>query len=106
MLAANRVHVVFYEEMIDDPWGQLDRLQAYLHRYGPRRWNLGTVSVQNLERPSHTNYHKADVGSGPVRLEEWVAEVPAARVTKALELVKGFGLDRIYGEVDPTAYPP
>jgi len=106
MLDPDHTHVIFYEHMIDDPWGELERLRSYLSGFGPGLWDLGSFSEASLGRPSHTNYHGTDVGSGPDRLETWVAEVPAASVEKALELVGAFGLRRIYSESTRPLVPP
>jgi hypothetical protein len=92
-LPPDSVHVAFYENMVDDPWGELERLRLYLRRFGPDAWNVEMASVKNVARPSHSR-NRGTSGSG--RLERWVEEVPAAQVEKALALVAGFGLDRVY----------
>jgi hypothetical protein len=97
------VHVVFYENMVDDPWGELERLRLYLRRFGPHPWNVDMASVKNVARPSHSR-NRGTSGSG--RLERWVEEVPAAQVEKALALVAGFGLDRVYGRSTRPLIPP
>ncbi len=97
LLAADQAHVVFYEQLVDDPAGELVRLSTYLRRFSPGPWDIGLDSAGNLDRPSHTNYRHTDVASGPGRLDDWVGEVPAPRVDAALALLGEFGLDRIYG---------
>jgi Sulfotransferase family len=98
MLEAGRTHVVFYEQMVDDPRGELAKMDRYIRGFNPGPWNLKLASVENLDKPSHTNYRQTDVSSGPGRLDNWRDEVPASEVEAALALVQGFGLDRIYGE--------
>ncbi|HXQ43776.1 MAG TPA: sulfotransferase [Acidimicrobiales bacterium] len=95
-LDARRVHVVFYEQMVDDPGGELERLRAYLLPFGTDHWHPQTDSATSVARPSRSNYRGTDVTSGSARLDAWVNEVPPDRVERALALVRGFGLDRIY----------
>ncbi len=94
-LDARRVHVVFYEQMVDDPGGELERLRSYLLSFGPD-WDAETASVKSVARPSRSNYRGTDTTSGSARLDAWVNEVPGDRVERALALVRGFGLDRVY----------
>jgi len=96
LLDPRQVHVVFYEEMVDDPRGELERLQTYLRGFGSDRWELRGGSATGVTRPSGTNYRGTDVTSGSRRLDQWVDEIPAGRVERALTLMRGFGLDRIY----------
>ncbi len=96
VLDSRLVHVVFYERLVEDPWGELERLRAYLRTFGPGLWNMDMASVKNVARPSNSNYRGTDVTRGSSRLDGWVTDVPAERAQRALALVRGFGLDRIY----------
>lgn len=93
LLEPGQAHVVFYENMVDDPWAELERLRIYLQGFGPGAWDLKMSSVKNVARPSHSA-NRGTSGSG--RIDRWIEEVPAAQAEKALALVAGFGLDRIY----------
>jgi Sulfotransferase family len=94
-LRPDQAHVVFYEHMVEDPWGELERLRTYLQRFGPGRWDLQMTAVTNVARPSHS-HNRGSSGSG--RIDRWVQEVPEDQAQKALALVRAFGLDRLYGE--------
>lgn len=94
-LGMGEAHVVFYENMVEDPWGELERLRTYLQRFGSERWDLQMSAVKNVARPSHSR-NRGSSGAG--RLDRWVEEVPAPQVEKALALVRAFGLDRLYGD--------
>jgi hypothetical protein len=108
LLGAGQAHVVFYENMVDDPWAELERLRLYLGRFGSAGWNVRRASVTSLQKPSGSMKRGTDVTSGPRRLDDWVDQIPADRVEGALALVAGFGLDRLYGRssrplLDPGA---
>jgi hypothetical protein len=93
MLDAQRVHVAFYEDMVEDPWGELTRLRTYLQRFTAARWDLRMASVDSVTRPSQSRNRGTSEAN---RLDGWVTEVSDDRVHRALSLVSGFGLDRIY----------
>jgi len=98
MLDASRVHVVFYEQAVEDPQGELKRLQKYLDGFDPTRWRLRTTPIKSLGRASHTNHRGTDISSGTRRLEAWVDEVGPEQVETAVQLVRGLGLGRLYGK--------
>ena len=93
MLDPGRVHVVFYEDLVEDPWGELKRLQVYLQTFTTTRWDLQMTSVDSVTRPSQSRNRGT---SQSKRLDGWVTEVPADQAQRALSLIQGFGLDRIY----------
>jgi hypothetical protein len=96
VLDSRLVHVVFYERLVEDPWGELERLRAFLRTFGRGLWTMDMASVKNVARPSNSNYRGTDVTMGSRRLDGWVTDVPVERAERALALVRGFGLDRIY----------
>ena len=96
LLGSDEAHVVFYENMVDDPGGELERLRLYLGRFPSAPWDVRMASVTALQRPSHSKKRGTDVTSGPRRLDDWVDQIAPDRVEAALALVAGFGLDRLY----------
>ncbi len=96
MLDPRRVHAAFYEDMVEDPWGELmpRRLGTYLERFtGHPLGPLRMAAVDSVKRPSQSRNRGTSESN---RLEGWVTEVSDDRVHRALSLVSGFGLDRIY----------
>jgi hypothetical protein len=96
-LAPGSVHVVFYEDLVEDPYGELRRLAEYLRRFGRGRWNFDPTTRLTVDRPSRANYRQTPVMSASQRLESWVGVVPPPSVERAVALLREFGLDRIYG---------
>ena len=105
-LPGGRVHVVFYENLVTDPRAELQRLGAYLDRLAPRRWRLQPVAGASFGRPSHSSRRRAGGGPPPRQLDAWMGQIPAERVERALSVVRGFGLDRIYGPGALPLVPP
>jgi hypothetical protein len=105
-LEAGDVHVVFYENMVDDAWAELERLRVFLGRFGSGRWDLRMDAVKNVARPSHSKNRGTDVRSASGRLDAWLDEVPGDRIEEALSLVSAFGLDRIYGSASRPLISP
>jgi len=102
MLDGGRVHVAFYEDLVEDPWGELKRLRSYLQLFTATRWDLQMASVDSVTRPSQSR-NRGTAESN--RLDGWVSDVPAAQVERALSLVSGFGLDRIYANSTRPVIP-
>ena len=104
-LAPGSVHVVLYENVVEDPEGEIDRLRRYLQRFGDR-WALGSRRPAALDLPSRANYRGTPVLGVEERLGAWRHEVPPAQIGRALAVVGAFGLDRIYGDdVRPLVGP-
>jgi len=105
-LAAGSAHVVFYEDVVLDPTGELERLGRYLGRFGDGGWAFGAGRPSAMDRPSRANYRGTPVLAADERLRGWCDEVPDEDVRRALEVVGRFGLDRIYGaDVRPLIRP-
>lgn len=95
LLAPGSVHVVFYEDLRADPRGELERLRAYLERFGPARWRFRREPV-GMARPSRTDYrHTAPVPDTTMSAPAPLA-VPTDRVERALAVVGAFGLGWLY----------
>jgi hypothetical protein len=95
-LAPGSVHVVFYENLVEDPHGELQRLARYLGRFKEGAWDFDPARP-TVDRPSRANYRKTPMMSADERLRSWVDTVPVASVERAVALVKEFGLDHVYG---------
>jgi hypothetical protein len=94
-LAPGSVHVVFYENLVEDPHAELQRLARYLGRFKEGAWDFDPARP-TVDRPSAANYRKTPMMEADERLRSWVDTVPAASVERAVALVQEFGLDRVY----------
>ncbi|HVC69380.1 MAG TPA: sulfotransferase [Acidimicrobiales bacterium] len=106
LLDPARVCVVFYEHLVTDPGRELRRLSEYLGTFTPGPWEMHPGVPAGLDRPSHTNYRDTPVASGAARLGDWLDAVAPSQVDAAMALVRGFGLDRLYGRsTEPLVAP-
>jgi hypothetical protein len=96
-LAPASVHVLFYEDLVEDPLGELQRLARYLGRFAGGIWAFDPTPGTAVDRPSAANYRKTPMMAADERLRSWVDAVSPTQVQKALDLVAEFGLDRLYG---------
>jgi hypothetical protein len=105
-LAPESAHVVFYENIVEDPDAELARLGRYLDRFPVGGWSLATERPTAVDLPSRANYRDTPVMAADERLRSWCDDVPADDVGRALEVVRAFGLDRIYGsDIRPLVGP-
>jgi hypothetical protein len=95
-LSPQSVHVVFYEDLVEDPRGELQRLATYLGRFGKGGWTFDPTRP-TVDRPSRANYRETPIMAAQERLESWTDSVPAASIERAVALVSEFGLDGVYG---------
>jgi len=106
LLSPGSVHVVFYEDLVEDPHGELRRLAAYLRRFGRRTWAFDPNTRPMVDRPSFANFRKTPMMSPDERLRSWVGTVPQPSVERAVALLGEFGLDRVYATpVRPLVEP-
>lgn len=82
-----QVHVVFYERLLTEPERELGSLFNF----------LGEKADEKLVRKA-----RAQPGRRP--LDGWRERVSEPRLKKAVEILRLFGLDRVYGE-DPMPRP-
>jgi Sulfotransferase family len=105
-LMSASAHVVFYENIVEDPEGELERLGRYLDGFSVGGWTLAAERPSAVDLPSRANYRGTPVLGVDERLRSWCDEVPEEDVHRALRLVGAFGLDRIYGsDVRPLIHP-
>ncbi len=98
-LHAGDAHLIFYENVCENPEGELQRLAAFLGAAFDERAmrNVGKASVQ--ARKYHGGRTSAIV-TGASLVEAWKTYVSAERVKRAVEILRLFGLEAIYDE-DP-----
>lgn len=98
-LRAGDAHLIFYENVCDDPEAELQRLAAFLGAVFDER------AMRNVEKPSvqarkHHGGRTSAIVTGANLVEAWRAYVSPERVKRAIEILRLFGLEAIYGE-DP-----
>jgi len=106
MLAPAAAHVVFYEHLMARPEEELARLSARLGQVAPGRWRVAEVPPGVLARPSRTNYLGTDVAAGSAGGQRPAPPPAGVNTERALEIVRAFGLDRLYdGDPGPRCAP-
>lgn len=96
-LRAGDAHIAFYESFCLDPLGELRKLFAFLGR------DVDDAALRRVWKPSPMARY--DTMPDPKTLVTgWTKKVPDADVARAVELLKLFGLDDVYG-ADPMPNP-
>ncbi len=101
-LAPDALHVIFYEELVANPRGELERLRQRIAKFEHPWWSFETTELSALGRASKTNTRGTAVASDVQQLSRSLSVIPQAKAGRALELIEKFGLDRLYG---PEALP-
>lgn len=95
-LPPTSVHVVLYEDLAENPAGELQRLAQYLKGFGARTWASDPAVIPPTDRPSPTNWLNTPVLPARQRLQLWQQTVPPHSIERAVALLREFGLDRLY----------
>lgn len=93
--AAERVHVVLYEELVEDTAAELDRMGSYLRRF-PEHWADWRPDPARIAEPSKTSFRRAE-GSAQGWIDSWSDSYDAEELSAAVDLLGRWGLDRLYG---------
>ena len=96
------VHVVLYEDLVENPVGELQRLAQYLTGFEAGNWAFDPAVIPPTDRPSRTNWLHTPVLPPRQRLQLWQQTVPPHNIERAAALLREFGLDRVY---DGSARP-
>jgi hypothetical protein len=89
--AAGEIHVAFYEDFRKDPRREIARLFAYLGR------PVTEAVFARLARPSSMAWESAaGIALGGARSDGWKAFVSDEAAKRAIDLLRLFGLDRLY----------
>ncbi|HEX9654785.1 MAG TPA: sulfotransferase [bacterium] len=85
------VHVVFFENLVQNPESELGKLFSYLGK------SMDGLDLEKLKIPSLTARKATSaVWTGDDRIASWKNKVSDAQRRRALEIIKLFGLDCIY----------
>lgn len=84
------VHLCFYEDLCSEPEREARALAAYLRQ----PFDPGVLSA--MRRPSALTRSQSAIVSGTSLVDSWRRHIDPDRIERAVELLKLFGLDRIY----------
>jgi Sulfotransferase family len=93
-LGPGQAHVVLYERLCAEPAEEVRRLLAFLGRTDDDR------VLARLGRPSVGSREHSAIVSGARLVDAWVPRVERADLEWAVEVLRRFGLDEVYG-ADP-----
>lgn len=96
-LHAADVHLIFYENVCENPQAELDRLAAYLGAAFDER-AMRNVTKPSVQARKHHGGRTSAIVTGASLVEAWKAYVSPERVKRAVEILRLFGLDAVYGE--------
>jgi hypothetical protein len=91
-LSEGDVHLMFYEELCDDPHASFDAMFSYLGR------PYDSAARNAVHRPSRLSGAHSAILSGSPSVDSWRNGVSAAQLKRAMEFLDAFGLGDIYGE--------
>ena len=86
--APGGIHTLFYENLVRNPEAELRKLFGFVGR------NFDERVLGKLDRPSFTSRKEGRSVDG------WRSRVGAERIGRAREILRPFGLDRLYGADD------
>ena len=92
--ALSHAHLIFYEDLVDNPNGELARLKAWLVTRGVSF--AGWAPVAASRRPSATSFRR-DGASGAQWVDSWADAYNPATIDEAVTRVARAGLGGLYG---------
>ena len=90
-----RIHVIFYEHLVRDPLGELNRLAAYLSAFH-QVWATWSPDLASIERPSATSYPDGTT-ERRVPQRKWNDRIDEQLWALVAEVLASRGLDGLYG---------
>ena len=91
------IHVVFYENFCLDPGAELSKLGQFLGTPFDDRVNRVLVRPSHTVRTGQLGQGFSSVVSGANRVDGWRTSVSEPDLERAVEILKLFGLDSMYG---------
>lgn len=89
--APGEILPIFYERLCVEPAAEIARILAFIGD------GESAAAVEAACRPSAMSRSDSAVVSSASLLESWRAGVSPGRIARTMELMAGFGLDRLYG---------
>lgn len=86
------LHLVFYEELLHDPEREIERLFRFLGR------PITAGVFAQFQRPSAVTHQDSVIHTGGDTTSAWRNTFSSAQIQRAIDLLRMFGLDRIYDD--------
>lgn len=100
-LAPGSVHFVYYEHLCTDPEPTLRALAKSIGH------EFTTKALASVGKPSRQAVHDSAIRRGEDLTARWQSVLPPAKIDRVMEIVAGFGLDKIYtDDAMPIASDP
>jgi hypothetical protein len=93
--AAERVHVVFYEDLVEQPTAELDRLRRYLAEFDPV-WSAWIPDIDSLRKPSATSFRRKS-GTSSEWIDSWSGAYDAGTLEQVQRIIDADHLGGLYG---------
>jgi hypothetical protein len=91
-LGRGEIYLIFYENLCEDPEGEVRRLFAFLGK------DFDESVLQKMKQPSLFSRPGSAVLSGERLVGGWRKHVTDAQLQRAVEILGLFELDKIYSE--------
>ncbi len=95
-LTSNQIHVVFYEDLIDQPEATLQHLFEYLSPQDSAEQLNKAMTLFN--KPSRVAGSNSNIVQGNSPIESWRKELTSKQIDTGLALLEKFGLEKMYDE--------
>lgn len=88
------VHLMFYEELCDEPHESFAALYAHLGM------PFNEPAREAVHRPSRLTGDHSEILKGAPKVDAWREGVSSEQVTRAMKILEAFGVGDVYGEDD------
>ena len=86
------VHLAFYENFCETPEEEVAKVFRFLNK------PFDPYIFQRLKIPSHVTRKESAIMAGTSLVDSWRRQVSDGQIERAIDILKVFGLDRIYSE--------
>lgn len=90
------LYVLFYENLITNPESEVRSLLAYINPLFSE--NDVQKIIRKMEIPSRVSGPESTIVKGNSPIDSWQKEISEIQMQKGNQILKSFGLDKIYGE--------
>ena len=90
------LYVLFYENLITNPESEVRSLLAYINPLFSE--NDVQKIIRKMEIPSRVSGPESTIIRGSSPIDSWQKEISEIQMQKGNQILKSFGLDKIYGE--------
>jgi len=93
--ASARIHVIFYEDLVQQPTAEIERLQRYLAAFDPV-WTSWLPELESLRQPSATSYRR-EAGTPVEWIDSWSGSYDVATLDQVQRILDAEHLGSLYG---------